>query len=159
MEPVTESTKAVPAKAPESTGPAPISWKSIVAGTAKSKPASAGPTSTNAAGLAALEGQINSTTESSATEDVSVAPVSTTATAVADNVQNTEEFNASGGWGDAPAASEMDAAAKAVGWDNAPAETPDVAAPAVAKKTSTIPKNAKMSWAQIARWVGLPVSG
>lgn len=79
------------------------------------------------------------------------APVSTTATAVAENVQNTEEFNASGGWGDAPAPSEMDAAAKAVGWDNAPADTPDVAAPAVAKKSSMIPKNSKMSWAQIAR--------
>ncbi|GHJ84425.1 hypothetical protein NliqN6_0827 [Naganishia liquefaciens] len=154
VEPVAESKESNKAKASEPAGPAPISWKSIVAGTAKSKPAPAAPASTNAAGLAALEGQINSTTagESAvATEDASAAPVSTTATAVADHVQNTEEFNASGGWGDAPAASEIDAAAKAVGWDNAPAETPDVAAPAVAKKTSMIPKNAKMSWAQIAR--------
>lgn len=149
-----EPSKPAPAKAPEPTGPPPISWKSIVAGTAKSKPA---PTPTNAAGLEALENEINGTTvndsvPTSATSEETPA-VSASSIAVADNVQNTEEFNASGGWGDAPAQSETDAAAKAVGWDNAPAGTADVAAPAVAKKSSMIPKNTKMSWAQIARYV------
>lgn len=158
-EPVEASKPApsAPKAAPKPAGPAPISWKSIVAGTAKSKPAPVAPSATNAAGLAALENEINSTPVADSTgpaEDATdAAPVSTTETAVAENVQNNEEFNASGGWGDAPAQSEMDAAAKAVGWDNAPADTPDVAAPAVAKKSSMIPKNSKMSWAQIARCV------
>lgn len=158
-EPVEASkpTPAAPKAAPKPSGPAPISWKSIVAGTAKSKPAPVAPSATNAAGLAALENEINSTPVADSTgstgDATDAAPVSITATAVAENVQNNEEFNASGGWGDAPAQSEMDAAAKAVGWDNAPADTPDVAAPAVAKKSSTIPKNSKMSWAQIARCV------
>jgi hypothetical protein len=71
----------------------------------------------------------------------------------APKTSNNEEFAASAGWGDAPTKAETDAALESAGgWGDAPSAIGDV--PPVPKKAATtIPKGAKLSWAQIAKYV------
>ena len=71
----------------------------------------------------------------------------------APKTSNNDEFAASAGWGDAPTKAETDAALESAGgWGDAPSAIGDV--PPVPKKAATtIPKGAKLSWAQIAKYV------
>lgn len=70
---------------------------------------------------------------------------------VVPKTSNNEEFAASAGWGDAPTKAETEAALESAGgWGDAPSAIGDV--PPVPKKAAaTIPKGAKLSWAQIAK--------